>query len=281
AKECRDRPSDESLAPPGQVRLWQFDTPKTPRYAGRRIGRFNRDNQAAERMRSLGSFLGGLFLGIRPSWGKKIGLCVYGIAMRLRATLMDEGEFATVLRGAGLALVIRVLAGAIGYVTAVLLARWMGSSEYGYYSFAVAAMTLLAYPATLGLPGAAVRFAAQYATARDWPHVAGLLVMSSWLTFGCSVVIALVGIPPVLYLQSYFNPGYVAPMIVPLAGFPVVALSMVRSEAIRGLGWLGLAWGPLQLGQPLLFLVVAVAIMFFAMELSASMVVGASIVAYG
>jgi O-antigen/teichoic acid export membrane protein len=204
---------------------------------------------------------------------------VYGIAARLSAILMHDGEFAAVIRGAGLALVIRVPAGVVGYVTAILLARWMGSSEYGCYSFAVAAMTLLAYPATLGLPGAAVRFAAQYATARDWPHVAGLLVMSSWLGFGCSAVIALVGVPAILYFKAHIDPGYVAPMIVALAGLPVVAVSMVRSEAIRGLGWLALAWGPLQLGQPLLFLIVAVAIMFIATELSASMVVGASIAA--
>jgi O-antigen/teichoic acid export membrane protein len=67
---------------------------------------------------------------------------------RLRAFLEKEGDFATVLRGAGLVVVIRILASAVGLASVILLARWMGSSEYGLYSFAIACMTLLAYVAT-------------------------------------------------------------------------------------------------------------------------------------
>ena len=162
----------------------------------------------------------------------------------------------------------------------ILLARWMGSSEYGLYSFAIAWMTLLAYPATLGLPGAAVRFVAQYAAANDWQHVVGLMKVSSWLAFGCGALVATLAIPAVLYFKSHFDPGYVAPTIVALAGIPIVALIIVRSEAIRGLGWLALAWGPLQLGQPLLLLIVTAVMVFSTMQLTATMGVGASIVAY-
>jgi O-antigen/teichoic acid export membrane protein len=76
----------------------------------------------------------------------------------------------------------------------ILLARWMGSSEYGLYSFAIACTTLLAYVATLGLHGAAVRFVAQYAAADDWQHVAGFMKMSSWLAFGCGALVAILAI---------------------------------------------------------------------------------------
>jgi len=76
----------------------------------------------------------------------------------LSTLLAEEGDFATVLRGAGLVVIIRVLASAIGFASVILLARWMGSAQYGIYSFAIAWMTLLSYPATLGLHGASVRF---------------------------------------------------------------------------------------------------------------------------
>ena len=111
-------------------------------------------------------------------------------AARLRALLGDESDFATILRGAGLVVVIRVLASAVGFASVVLLARWMGSSQYGLYSFAIASMVLLAYPATLGLPGAAVRFVAQHVAAEDWQHVVGFMKASSWLAFGCGALIA-------------------------------------------------------------------------------------------
>jgi Polysaccharide biosynthesis protein len=96
---------------------------------------------------------------------------VHQTAARLRAILGEKGDFATVLLGAGQVLIIRILASAVGYASMILLARWMGSSEYGLYSFAIAWMTLLAYPATLGMTGAGVRFVAQYAAANDWQYV--------------------------------------------------------------------------------------------------------------
>jgi O-antigen/teichoic acid export membrane protein len=205
---------------------------------------------------------------------------VHQIAARLRAFLGEEGDFATVLRGAGLVVIIRVLASAVGFASVILLARWMGSSEYGLYSFAIACMVLLAYPATLGLPGAAVRFVAQYAAAGDWQHVVGFMKVSSWLAVGCGALISTVAIGAVLAFRTYLDPAYVAPTIVALAGIPIVALTIVRSESIRGLGWLALAWGPLQLGQPLLLLIVTAIILVIAVHLSATMAVGASIVSY-
>ena len=204
---------------------------------------------------------------------------VQSIATRLRAVLVHNSEFAEILRGAGLALRFRILASAVGYVSTILLARWMGPSEYGYYSFAIAWMTLLAYPATLGLPGTAVRFMAHYVAAKDWPHVVGLLRTSTWFAFGCSTLVALVSVAILLYFQAYLHPGYVIPTVVALAGIPIIAVSVVRSEGIRGLGRLALAWGPLQLGQPLLLLIVMVAMIFIAHQLSATMVVATSILA--
>jgi O-antigen/teichoic acid export membrane protein len=204
---------------------------------------------------------------------------VHQAVARLRALLGEESDLATVLRGAGLVVIIRVLASAVGFVNVVLLARWMGSSEYGLYSFAIASMILLAYPAALGLPGAAVRFVAQYAAADDWQNVAGFMKVSSWLAFGCGALVAILLIGAVLLFESYPDPVYVAPTVLALAGIPIVTLSIVRSEAIRGLGWMALAWGPLQLGQPLLLLALVI-ILFVVTQLTAITAVGASIFAY-
>ena len=205
---------------------------------------------------------------------------VHQTAAWFRTLLGEEGDFATVLRGAGLVVIIRVLASAIGFASVILLARWMGSAQYGIYSFAIAWMVLLAYPATLGLHGAAVRLVAQYAAADDWQHVVGFMKVSSWLAFGCGALVATLAIGAVLLFKSHLDPAYVEPTIVALAGIPIVALTIVRSESIRGLGWLALAWGPYQLGQPLFLLIVTAIILAVAMQLTATMAVGASIVAY-
>src|SRR5262249_5358300 len=168
-----------------------------------------------------------------------------GIRTRLSSILVDDGGFAGIVRGAGLALAIRVLAGALGYAVMIALARWMGAPEFGRYSFAVAWITLLAYVATLGLPGAAVRFVAQYSAAADWPHLVGLIRVSSLISFGCGVAVTLVGIAGVMWLGRDVDARYVGPMIVALVGLPVLVLGAVSSEVIRGFGWVGLAWAPL------------------------------------
>src|SRR4029078_2026186 len=87
----------------------------------------------------------------------------------------------------------------------ILLARWMGSAQYGIYSFAIAWMVLLAYPATLGLHGAAVRLVAQYAAADDWQHVVGFMKVSSWLAFGCGALAATLAVGAVLLFKSHLD----------------------------------------------------------------------------
>ena len=47
------------------------------------------------------------------------------------------------------------------------------------------------------------------------------------------------------------------------------ALSVTTVEAVRGFGWLGLAWLPSQVAQPVCVLVIAAAIMLVFGELSA------------
>ena len=49
------------------------------------------------------------------------------IAARIRAIWGEKDDFATVLLGAGLVFIIRILASAVGYASIILLARWMGA----------------------------------------------------------------------------------------------------------------------------------------------------------
>src|SRR5262249_57238002 len=115
----------------------------------------------------------------------------------------------------------------------IVLARWMGASEFGRYSFAVAWITLLAYVATLGLPGAAVRFVAQYSAAGDWPNVVGLIRTSSLIAAGCGIAVALAGIPGVIWLGPHFVPGHGAPLLGALASLGGFVVGAASSRGLR------------------------------------------------
>ena len=94
------------------------------------------------------------------------------------------------------------------------------------------------------------------------------------------MAVALIGIPATLYARAFLEPGYVNPTLLALCGIPIVALSVTTVEAVRGFGWLGLAWIPSQVAQPVCVLVIAAAIMLVVGELSAIWAVGAAVLAY-
>ena len=79
----------------------------------------------------------------------------------------DPSDIRSTLQGTGLVLAIRVSAACIGYLSLVLLARWMGATELGIYTYAFAWLALFSIPAGLGLPTACVRFLPQYLEAES------------------------------------------------------------------------------------------------------------------
>ena len=63
----------------------------------------------------------------------------------------------------------------LSLMTAILLARAMGPIGFGYYTFAVAAIGLVAIPSQLGLPQLLTREAAASFAQNDWPQLQSLM----------------------------------------------------------------------------------------------------------
>ena len=59
-----------------------------------------------------------------------------GLIARVRAMLADTSDTSLTKRLAGTIFIIRVFSAGLAYFSQVLLARWMGSSEYGVYVYA-------------------------------------------------------------------------------------------------------------------------------------------------
>ncbi|MGH6740089.1 MAG: flippase, partial [Bradyrhizobium sp.] len=59
-----------------------------------------------------------------------------GLFMRLKAKLTGGSNEASVTRRlAGIIFIIRVLSAGLAYLSQILLARWMGGSDYGIYVY--------------------------------------------------------------------------------------------------------------------------------------------------
>ena len=80
-------------------------------------------------------------------WGEEINKA----AARGYALFADGSDSSLVRRLAGAAFIIRVASAAIAFVSQILLARWMGSFEFGIYIYAWTWVLLIGGMVDLGL----------------------------------------------------------------------------------------------------------------------------------
>jgi len=76
----------------------------------------------------------------------------------VRAWMTDHSDRSRAQRAAGTAFLIRVVSAALVYLTQALLARWMGSFEFGVYVYVWTWVLLLGGVVDFGLASSAQRY---------------------------------------------------------------------------------------------------------------------------
>lgn len=159
------------------------------------------------------------------------------------------------LRRISAVFLMRVLGAALVYLSQVALARWLGRDDYGVYLSALAWLNLLALPAALGLPVAAVRFVPAYRVAGDWMRVRGFIGQG-----GAAVLVggAVAGAAALAGLAlAGTEADRLVLLAVALAGVPVLAGLTFVGECLRGFGWVEIGYFPRLLGRSALLLLAA------------------------
>lgn len=152
-------------------------------------------------------------------------------------------------------LILKVCGMLLGLVSTILLARCLGVSGYGLYSYAIVFVTLLSMPAILGVPTLVTRETARANEARNWAQMRGLWRWSGRISLTIvTIAIALAAL--VLYfttdqiVQTDKVVIYIAMIMAPL-----LVLGRLRSAALRGLKFPVLAQMPEQFIRQVCFLV--------------------------
>jgi len=83
-----------------------------------------------------------------------------GLMARLRAALGGNSDTSVTKRLAGTIFVIRVVSAALAYLSQILLARWMGGSDYGVYVYVWTWVLLLGSMLDFGISASAQKISA-------------------------------------------------------------------------------------------------------------------------
>jgi len=105
------------------------------------------------------------------------------------------------LRGSAIALIVTVAAQGVGFLLQLLLARWLGDVEFGYYSYAMAWLAVGLIAGKAGYDTALVRFVAEYDATNDVTRLSQVIAHARRFTLTTSACVSLVLVAVVLALS--------------------------------------------------------------------------------
>jgi len=176
-----------------------------------------------------------------------------------------------------LAFAVRVASAALLYVMQIVLARFMGSFEYGIYVFVWTWVLILGGLATLGLTITAIRLVPEYVERSEISKLRGLLFGSRLIAFVTGTAIAAAGFLGLYAFAPFISQYYVLPAYLALVCVPIYAIGDMQDGLGRGQAWMGVALIPPYVLRPLLILVFMLLANWAGFPMIATTAVGAAI----
>lgn len=199
--------------------------------------------------------------------------------VRERAKDWLTAEHSLTQRMASVAFAIRMVSAAIMFGSQILLARWMGQTEFGNYVYVWTWLLLVGELVHVGLPLTAQRFIPEYQQADALDLLRGYLVGSRWLTWGIGVGAGLLAAALVYALTPWLDPAVVLALYLACAALPFYGLGFLVDAQARSYDWINLALLPEYIVRPLLIISVVAALYFSGRTIDAATVAGVLVAA--
>lgn len=168
-----------------------------------------------------------------------------GLLARLRSKLGGGSNEASVTqRLAGTIFIIRVMSAALAYVSQVLLARWMGGSDYGIYVYVWTWVLLLGSMMDFGISSSAQKIIPEYRTRGEHALLRGFLAGSRWMTFAVSSVVAVLLAGLVRLLSPWIGVNEIVPLYIGCATLPAFVVANTQDGIARSHDWMRLGLMP-------------------------------------
>src|SRR6266852_3536269 len=188
--------------------------------------------------------------------------CHNTIAGRLRARIqaaltivqsrfVDRNDDSGAQLAAATAFLIRIASAAIAFLSQALLARWMGSYEFGIYAYVWTWVLLLGSLIDFGFATAAQRFVPEYSGIKSFDLLRGFLAGSRWLVVALSTAVAVLAAITIRLVEPHLDHFVVLPLYLACATLPLYGLTMVQDGIARCYNWINLALLPFYVIRPL------------------------------
>jgi O-antigen/teichoic acid export membrane protein len=155
-----------------------------------------------------------------------------------------SSEVSLTRRLAGTIFIIRVFSAALAYVSQILLARWMGTSDYGIYVYVWTWVLLLGSMMDFGIAASAQKIIPEYRTSGEAALLRGFLSGSRWMTFAVSSAISLLLVGLVKLLSPWIEAGTVMPLYIGCLTLPPFVVANTQDGIARSHDWMRLGLMP-------------------------------------
>ncbi|HEY0234784.1 MAG TPA: oligosaccharide flippase family protein [Afipia sp.] len=169
---------------------------------------------------------------------------VQGLIARLRGLIGGTGEASLTRRLAGTVFLIRVLSAVLAYGSQILLARWMGGSDYGIYVYVWTWVLLLGSMLDFGIAVTAQKLIPEYRASGQMSLLRGFLSGSRWMTFGASAAVALLLAGVVKLIGASLEPELIVPLYIGCLTLPAFVVANTQDGIARSHDWMRLGLMP-------------------------------------
>jgi O-antigen/teichoic acid export membrane protein len=174
-----------------------------------------------------------------------------GLIARIKAMLAERSDSRLAQLIAGKVFLVRVGSALLALASQVLLARWMGSFQFGIYIYVWTWVLMIGALSDLGLSSAARRFIPEYTEFKSLERLRGFLSGSRWLAFGLASAIGAVGAGGVTLLAPWLDQFAVVPLYLACLTIPIYGLVQVQAGIAQSYDWPNLALMPFYIWRQL------------------------------
>ena len=139
---------------------------------------------------------------------------------------------------------MRLASALLALASQVLLARWMGSFEFGIYIYVWTWVLVVGALSDVGLSSAARRFIPEYTELKSLDRLRGFLTGSRWLAFGVATAIGAIGAIGVTAAAPHLDRFIVLPLYLACLAVPIYGLVQVQAGIAQSCNWPNLALMP-------------------------------------